>query len=311
MTSSVRGLTSVFWVLIFAVVTGTPAYGQGGTTSTLSGTAVDISGAVLPGADVVIKHSGTGFSQSAVTNSQGAFSFPGLNPGTYSVTVTLSGFKTFLANDVVLTSGSGANVRATLEIGGLEEQIVVSSSSEIVQTQSSTISSTINANQIIKLPLTSRSAMDFVTFLPGVTTPGGNRQSQINGLPRGMINITLDGVNIQDNTLRTTDGFFSIVSPRLDAIEEVTVTTAAQGTESAQGAVQIKFVTRSGTNSFSGKRISLLPQRQAQREHLVQQSQRCREAGAPAEPDRRPRGRPGGDSRADGRPQQGVLLRQL
>jgi hypothetical protein len=130
--------------------------------------------------------------------------------------------------------------------------VVVSSSSEVVQTQSSTISSTINANQIIKLPLTSRSAMDFVTFLPGVATPGGNRQSQINGLPRGMINITLDGVNIQDNTLRTTDGFFSIVSPRLDAIEEVTVTTAAQGTESAQGAVQIKFVTRSGTNTFAG-----------------------------------------------------------
>ena len=72
--------------------------------------------------------------------------------------------------------------------------------------------------------------MDFVNLLPGVTTrerqpPGAS----INGLPRGTINITLDGVNIQDNTLRTTDGFFAIVSPRLDAIEEVTVSTAAQG----------------------------------------------------------------------------------
>ena len=77
--------------------------------------------------------------------------------------------------------------------------------------------------------------MDFVTFLPGVQTPGGNRESTINGLPQGMINITLDGVNIQDNTLQSTDGFFAIVSPRLDAIEEVTVTTAAQGAESAAG----------------------------------------------------------------------------
>ena len=67
-----------------------------------------------------------------------------------------------------------------------------------------------------------------------------------------MINITLDGVNIQDNTLRSTDGFFAIVSPRLDAIEEVTVTTAAQGADSAQGAAQIKFTTRSGTNTFTG-----------------------------------------------------------
>jgi hypothetical protein len=227
--------------------------GQGGTTSTLSGIVVDTAGGVVPGANVVVKHAATGTTLDGVSNAQGAFSFPGLNPGTYSVTVTLPGFKTFVANDVVLTSGSPANVRAVLEVGGLEEQIVVSSQSEIVQTQASTVSSTINANQITKLPLTSRSAMDFVTFLPGVTTPGGNRQSQINGLPRGAINITLDGVNIQDNTLRSTDGFFAIVSPRLDAIEEVTVTTATQGADGAgQGAVQIKFVTRSGTNDYTG-----------------------------------------------------------
>lgn len=95
--------------------------------------------------------------------------------------------------------------------------------------------------------------MDFVNFLPGVSTPGGNRDATINGLPQGVINITLDGVNIQDNTLETGAGFFAIVSPRLDAIEEVTVTTASQGADGAgQGAVQIKFVTRSGTNQFTG-----------------------------------------------------------
>src|SRR5438093_13522857 len=94
--------------------------------------------------------------------------------------------------------------------------------------------------------------MAFVSMLPGVSTPNGNRQATINGLPRGTINITLDGVNVQDNTLRSTDGFFAIVSPRLDAIEEVTVTMASQGaTDAGQGAVQVKFVTRSGTNDFT------------------------------------------------------------
>ena len=91
-----------------------------------------------------------------------------------------------------------------MEVGGVSEQVTVSSSSEIVQTQSSTVSTTINTNQITKLPLTTRSAMDFVNLLPGVSTPNGNRQATINGLPRGTINITLDGVNVQDNTLRTT-----------------------------------------------------------------------------------------------------------
>jgi Carboxypeptidase regulatory-like domain/TonB-dependent Receptor Plug Domain len=252
MSKVVRACVLALAALTLTVFAGPAAYAQGGTTSTLSGIAVDASGAVLPGADVTIKMASTGLTQTAVTNAEGAFSFPSLNPGNYSVTVTLSGFKTFVANDVVLTSGTGANVRATLEIGGVEEQIVVSSTSEIVQTQSTVISSTISANSIVKLPITSRSAMDFVTLLPGVTTPGGNRNSQINGLPQGVINITLDGVNIQDNTLRSTDGFFAIVSPRLDAIEEVTVTTAGQEASAGQGAVQIKFVTRSGGNTFTG-----------------------------------------------------------
>ena len=239
-------------VVCAALAFAVPAFGQGGTTSTISGVVVDSGGGVVPGAEVQLKNNATGVTQAAISNAEGAFSFPGMQVGTYTVTVTLQGFKTFVSNDVVLTSGAPAAVRATLEVGGLEEQVVVSSTSEIVQTQSTVISSTINTNQIVKLPITSRSAMDFVTLLPGVTTPGGNRQSQINGLPRGVINITLDGVNIQDNTLRSTDGFFAIVSPRLDAIEEVTVTTATQEASAGQGAVQIKFVTRSGGNDFTG-----------------------------------------------------------
>ena len=238
---------------VFALLAAGTTFGQAKTTNTLSGVVVDNTGAIVPGASVAVKHNATGVTQSSVTNSDGAFSFPSLDIGAYTVTISLQGFKTVVVNDVVLTSGSPANVKATLEVGGLEEQVVVSSTSEIVQTQSSTVSTTLNTNQIIKLPLTSRSAMDFVNFLPGVSTPAGNRQATINGLPRGTINITLDGVNVQDNTLRSTDGFFAIVSPRLDAIEEVTVSTASQAaTDAGQGAVQVKFVTRGGTNTFTG-----------------------------------------------------------
>ena len=224
-----------------------------GSTQTLSGSVVDPTGAVVPGADISAKHGGTGVVNTTVSNAEGFFSIPSLPIGAYTVTVTLQGFKTVVINNVVLTSAAGANVKATMEIGGVSEQVTVASSSEIVQTQSSTISQTINTKQITQLPLTTRSAMDFVNMLPGVTTANGNRQAVINGLPRGTINITLDGVNVQDNTLRTSDGFFAIVSPRLDAIEEVTVSTASQDSgDAGQGAVQVKFVTRSGTNTFTG-----------------------------------------------------------
>ena len=235
---------------------GTFAYAQGATTQTLSGSVVDASGAVIPGTDVAAKHSGTGTVTNAVSNSEGLFSIPSLPIGTYTVTVTLQGFKTVVIQNVVLSSAGQANVKATMEVGGVAEQVTVSSSSEIVQTQTSGVSQTVNTNQILKLPITSRSAMDFVNLLPGVSTPNGNRQATINGLPRSAINITLDGINIQDNTLKGSnggDGFFAIVIPRLDAIEEVTVSSAAQGADAAgQGAVQVKFVTRAGTNNFTG-----------------------------------------------------------
>ena len=233
-------------------VGGSLAFAQGTNASQITGTVTDPSGAVLPGATVNAKHMATGVVTPTVTNAEGVFTLPSLPIGTYEVTITLEGFKTFVAKDVVITAGTGANIAAKLEVGGVSETVTVASSSEIMQTQSTTISSTVNTNAITKLPLTSRSAMDFVNFLPGVSTPGGNRNATINGLPQGVINITLDGINIQDNTNRSTDGFFAIVSPRLDAIEEVSVTTAGQGADAGQGAVQIKFTTRSGGNNYTG-----------------------------------------------------------
>ena len=101
---------------------------------------VDTSGAVIPGADVSAKHNATGVVSGAVTNSDGLFSIPSLPIGAYTVTVTLQGFKTAVIQNVVITAGAGANVRASMEIGGVSEQVTVSSSSEIVQTQTSGVS---------------------------------------------------------------------------------------------------------------------------------------------------------------------------
>lgn len=133
-------------VVCFSLALAGSAYAQGAaTTSTISGVVVDSAGGVVPGAEVTIKHNATSVTQSATSNAEGAYSFPSLPIGTYSVTVALQGFKTFVTNDVVITAGSPANIRAVLEVGGLEEQVLVSSRSEIVQTQSTVISSTINA----------------------------------------------------------------------------------------------------------------------------------------------------------------------
>jgi hypothetical protein len=229
------------------------ALAQGGSTATITGIVVDSDGGVLPGADVVVKNNGTGETFTTVTSGQGVFTVPSMITGTYTVTVSLEGFKTVVLNNVVLNAGVPASLRATLEIGGLTEQVIVQSNSELVQTATATVATTLDTRQVTNLPLSSRSAADYIVFLPGVTTPGGSRDSIVNGLPQSTINMTLDGVNIQDNTLKSTDGFFAIVAPRIDAIEEITYTTAANGADSAgSGATQIRYVTRSGTNQFRG-----------------------------------------------------------
>jgi hypothetical protein len=234
----------------------TPAFAQGGgATSAIAGVVLDSSGGVIPGATVTATNQATSGAFTAVTASNGTFNIPALSVGKYTVTVTLQGFKTAVLKDIDVSAGAAGEIRVTLEVGGLSETVTVETAAEVVRTQSAAIASTINTKAIQSLPL-QRDLLNggLVNFLPGVmTSSGGTRDSIVNGLPQSSINITLDGVSIQDNYLKTTDGFFARVSPRLDAIEEVSVTTAASGTDaSGMGATQIKFTTRSGSNQFNG-----------------------------------------------------------
>ena len=176
------------------------------------------------------------------------------------------GFKTAVLNDVRVSAATPATIKVALEVGGLEETVVVQARSEIIQTQSAAVTSTIDANQILKLPTGSRSALEFVTSLPGVNTPAGSRDSTINGLPQSSINITIDGVSAQDNWLKTTDGFFARVSPRLDAIEEVTVSSAAQdASEHRPGRRADPFRDPLGQQQLERKRLFLPPSLHARR----------------------------------------------
>ena len=247
----------LLFVTMFLVFATRPAavYAQGGSSRTsLSGEVKDKTGGVVPGAAVDVKNNATGVSTQTITNSTGLFSVPALDPGTYTITVTLQGFKKAVVNDVVLVVGNPGNVPVTLEVGAIGEEITVAGASSLVQTQSTAVSSTINLTQIQNLPLTSRNALfGFVTMLPGVSTPGAPRDSTLFGLPETSINITIDGVNTNNNFQRETDGFYSMVFPQLDAVEQVTVTGAGAGAEGASmGSVAIRFATRSGTNRYTG-----------------------------------------------------------
>ena len=160
------------------------AYAQGGVAASLSGTVVDSTGAVVPGADVVVKNNATAATQSTVSGANGLFTIPALDPGSYTVTVSLQGFKTAVLNDIRLNAGQPGNVKATLQLGELSETVVVSGATEIVQTQKTSVSATLTQKQITQLPLPGRGAFDLVTYMPGVTTAdGSSRGAMVNGLP--------------------------------------------------------------------------------------------------------------------------------
>src|SRR5262245_8972831 len=154
----VRSVSCVRFLMLalLLVFSSSPAFAQASSGSTLSGSVVDADGGVIPGATVVVKNNATGVTNESVSNSTGQFSFPGLNAGTYTVTVSLTGFKTFVANEVRLIAGTPANVTAKLEVGALTDVIEVKAASEMVQTQTPTVSSTLTAEQLSELPLVSR-----------------------------------------------------------------------------------------------------------------------------------------------------------
>ena len=250
MTALARRLLAGMLVVFLSPVF---AFAQGSTTSSISGVVVDPSGAVIPGATVLVQRSDTETISRAFTNDEGVFTVPALDAGLYKLTVSLMGFKTTVLDGIRVVPGAPAVVRATIEVGNLAETVVVEGGSSVVNTQTATIASTLNVDQINKMPLPTRNAINAVTFLPGVNTAGVNRDSNFNGLPDSFVAISLDGVNNNENFNKSTEGLFAMVTPRQDAVEAVTITSAVGGADvGGHGAVQISFVTRSGTNRFQG-----------------------------------------------------------
>jgi hypothetical protein len=247
-----NGLRKYFIVLLVIALSSLTAFSQGSTGS-ISGTVIDPKGAVVAGASITVKSAATGQESTTQTTGDGTFNVPALSAGVYIATVTAQGFKQSVVTDIKVDVGNPTTVRVELEIGSANETVTVVGGAELLQSQSATIGTTLIGRQITDLPNASRDALDLVLTMPGTATPGRPRTSTVNGLPKGALNITLDGLNAQDNLLKSSDGFFTFIRPRTDAIGEVTLSTSTPGSESSsEGAVQIKFVTANGTNDYHG-----------------------------------------------------------
>ena len=241
--------------VVMSGAAATAAHAQVRTTGSIVGTVRDATGAIVPDAQVEAADTETGIGSTLKAGKDGGFVFAALQPGTYRLLVTADRFQPAVVDRLVVTTGRATNVSVQLEVGSLTEEIRVEAGAPVVETTSSTISSTVRNAEIAKLPLLGRNVLDFALLVPGAAQSATGRYSQFNGLPSGAINITLDGVN--NNSQRFRSGgtsFFTFAPVRLGAIEEVTVSTAGLTADAgAEGAAQIQFVTRRGTNRFRGQ----------------------------------------------------------
>ena len=225
------------------------------TTGDIQGTVWDPSSAVVPGATLLLKDTATGIEKTAISDSNGTYRFLTLLSGKYELAVTMPGFQKAVISDVVVETGRTTNLDIHLKLGSASETVVVTSTPPELQTTSDEVSTTVNNQAVLQLPINGRDTLPFALLMAGSQTIDSGRTSTFNGLPNASLNISLDGVN--NNSQRFKSGgtsFFEFAPARLDAIDQVTISTAGVGADaSAEGAMQIRFVTRRGTDTYHGK----------------------------------------------------------
>jgi hypothetical protein len=227
-----------------------------GLTGQISGTVTDSSGGVLPGVTVTIKNVGTGLTRETVTSGDGAFVFPDLLAGTFDMTVTMEGFKSYEQKGIVLGSTERLNLRAVaLEVGGLTETISVQAETVRVQTTSGERSATITAAQIEDVGLRGRDFMGSLKVLPGVIdtsvrdAPGWGSVGSMSINGQSSFNFSYDGVTNKD----TGSNSGNYAAPALDSIAEVKVQASNfQAEYGRSSGATITVVTKSGTRNFRG-----------------------------------------------------------
>lgn len=227
-------------------------------TGRISGVLKDATGGVIPGATVIAQHEETGVRHNTTTTQSGVFVFPSLPVGPYSVTAELTGFKRATRTKNVLTVASDLSLTIAMEPGGIEETVTVTSEAKLVQTTESSLSTLVNEQTIVTLPLNGRNPLHLIGLVPGVvghsaeaTASGGTSTHYINGDRGRGITSTQDGIDISDPVIPRGELTNAPVNP--EALQEFRVITSNPKAEYGRTAGgQVELVTKSGTNELRG-----------------------------------------------------------
>ena len=251
---------SVIFFLLALLIALAPcrSLAQQGTTAVV-GDVTDPQGAAVNGAKVTISDPSSGVTRDTTTDEQGHFQFASLQPGSYTVRVEATGFKSAQTERIQALVASTQKVSIKLELGTVSDTVTVTEGALApVNTTDATLGNAFDSRQILALPFEGRDAAGVLSLQPGVTFVGSNpddnvdtRNGALNGGRSDQANITLDGVDNNQQTRGT--AFQGAVRSTLDSIEEFRVTTAGDNADQGRSSGgQVALVTKSGTNTFHG-----------------------------------------------------------
>jgi hypothetical protein len=229
-------------------------YGQ--AVSSLSGTVTDPTGSVIPNASIRIENANLGLNRDAKSDTAGRYSFPQLPPGTYKVTASAAGFSDVVVNEVQLLVNSPKTLNLPFEkLGQVTETVAVSAEATQVNTTDASIGNAISTKPILQLPLNARNIVGLLALQPGVVTTSegatDDRNGAVNGGKSDQANVTLDGVDVNDQMDR--QAFTSVLRMTPDAMQEFRVTTLNANADSGRtSGAQVVLVTKRGTNDIHG-----------------------------------------------------------
>lgn len=229
------------------LLAGVSCFSQTSTTS-LSGTVYDSTGAVVVGASVTFVNDATGVPLKQVTNTAGLYSFPSIGVGTYTLTVEMMGFKTARRTAITLVVGTPAVENITLELGDTREVVKVEASAAPINTATATLGNVVERQAVESLPLNGRNPLNLIVLEPGVQQNSGTTLT-VNGTRSMSGNVTIDGIeaNEASNPVPTNNVFR--INP--DNVEEFKVTTSNPTPEEGKNSgLNVSIATRSGTNDF-------------------------------------------------------------
>jgi hypothetical protein len=221
-------------------------------TGRISGTVLDPTHAAVADAQVIVRSEVSGAATNSITGASGAFSVVDLTAGRYTIEVDVAGFRGHIVSGVKVDVASETSLPPiVLELGEVTDSIEVVAGASQVQTTNAELTSTVTMEQIERLPIIGRNALALIHLQAGVANAGAH-PTVINGQRTSFSNVTLDGINIQDNFIRDNALDFNPNRTLIDQVNEFTITTQNGNSAVGNGASQVNFTTRSGTNEYHG-----------------------------------------------------------